>query len=335
MPGQHSRFFVALRMTSSPFFQYASTLLVRALGVSVNAMNKLKSYFLGRRIPMLLYVALLLVTPFIVGAASAAPDTQNGKNNWQVGSLVNLSKGTQIREGPGLSFCYHTIVPEDNWQVKVIGGRRDADGRIWYDTSRKEAGDPSGGTGWVNTQQADGPAVFEGGERCPYSVQTTPTATPTSIKPAIHFQVPKFLIDVVTWWNGEPLFVKIGVMAVAVIFLLMSGRIAGPGNDAIVAFIRAVLLGVILGGVADLTRSSWIDSWHALAGGASGLDLALILLVAPFLWWALGLVLSAASKVVSIISLVIVALLLLAFVTPDRVNSILSFVQGLFKGSGK
>jgi len=54
--------------------------------------------------------------------------------------------------GRGLS---HTHVPEDNWAVMVIDGPRIADGAIWWDTSRRAAGDPSGGTGWVRMDQND------------------------------------------------------------------------------------------------------------------------------------------------------------------------------------
>ena len=43
-------------------------------------------------------------------------------NYWAVGSLVGLSAGTKIRQGPGLSYSAHTTVPENNWTVKVIGG---------------------------------------------------------------------------------------------------------------------------------------------------------------------------------------------------------------------
>jgi len=39
--------------------------------------------------------------------------------------------------------------------VMVIDGPRIADGAIWWDTSRRAAGDPSGGTGWVRMDQND------------------------------------------------------------------------------------------------------------------------------------------------------------------------------------
>lgn len=75
-------------------------------------------------------------------------------NVWAVSNIVGLCRGTEIRTGSGLSYPVHTVVPEDGWAVKIIGGPRFADGQTWWDTSRREAGDPSGGTGWVSQQQA-------------------------------------------------------------------------------------------------------------------------------------------------------------------------------------
>ena len=77
------------------------------------------------------------------------------QNTWAVGQIVGLCKGTHIRHGPGYSYDYHTIVPENDWAVKVIDGPRVVDGKTWWDTSRREAGDPSGGTGWVEQGEAD------------------------------------------------------------------------------------------------------------------------------------------------------------------------------------
>ena len=76
-------------------------------------------------------------------------------NNWAIGNIVGLCQGTHIRTGPGYKYSYHTIVPENNWAVKVINGPYHADGQTWWDTSRKDAGDPSGGTGLVAQSEAD------------------------------------------------------------------------------------------------------------------------------------------------------------------------------------
>jgi RHS repeat-associated protein len=97
-----------------------------------------------------------------------------------VGQIVELCEGTHIYQGPGLTYPYHTIVPENNWAVKVIGGPVNVDGEAWWDTSRAEAGDPSGGTGWVMQTEA---------ETCPVG------ETSDRIKPVI--------VPVEIWSNGK------------------------------------------------------------------------------------------------------------------------------------
>jgi RHS repeat-associated protein len=113
---------------------------------------------------MLLIVAALIIAP--ISLFSGRSQTAQASINWAVGDIVGLCAGTQIRTGPGTSYYIHTIVPEDNWAVKVIDGPRFANGQTWWDTSRREAGDPSGGTGWVSQQQA---------EVCPGGGGATPT----------------------------------------------------------------------------------------------------------------------------------------------------------------
>src|SRR5664279_567443 len=79
----------------------------------------------------ILYIVLILLAPLFTLAANYAPEQL--VNNWTVGQNVGLSKGTQIREGPNMTFCFHTIVPEDNWTVHVIGGpTTDTGGNVWY-----------------------------------------------------------------------------------------------------------------------------------------------------------------------------------------------------------
>jgi len=81
------------------------------------------------------------------------PGGPGGGITWEVGRIVGLCSGTEIRHGPALAV--HTVVPEDDWFVKIIGGPRIYGGETWWDTSREAAGDPSGGTGWVSQGQAE------------------------------------------------------------------------------------------------------------------------------------------------------------------------------------
>jgi hypothetical protein len=91
---------------------------------------------------------LLLATFVFLFAAPASAD------DWRVGNIVGLCKGTRIRKGPGYNYAAHTTVPENDWAVKIIDGPRYANGEEWWDTSHKAAGDSSGSTGWVSKRQA-------------------------------------------------------------------------------------------------------------------------------------------------------------------------------------
>jgi hypothetical protein len=277
----------------------------------------------------LLPVVLILLL-FLPGA------TIIQSNDWRVGNLVGLCQGTEIREGPGVNYCYHTVVPENNWTVRVINGPiTTGDGRIWYDTSRREAGDPSGGTGWVNIQQADRcPAPSDGGVRCvtaPGDTIAQPTGTPI-VPPRFDANpIIKLLNDILRWWSSQPLLVKIGVVVIAVILLPVSMRLSTFGSQRIVGLARAILWGIILGGIADLTRPTWEATWHSIAGGASGIDLAMVLLLLPLLFWAFGLVTSLASQAIAVVILVILVLVLLAFIAPDRLSALMEWIGRLGK----
>lgn len=276
---------------------------------------------------------LLSCAPPSTGNPST-PSTPSPPNDWRIGSDVRLCQGTQIREGPGLGFCYHTIVPENNWVVRVTGGPQTSDdGKIWYDTSRRAAGDPSGGTGWVNIQQtAACPAPDEGGTRCPYSVQPTPTPTTIiDIDDNIVERILKTLDPLLSWWLGQPLPVKIGVVIVAILLIPTTRRLNVVGGTALGDIARAILLGIALGGIADLTRPYWQDAWIALVGGTTGFDLAILLLIAPLLWWALGFVSRIASRAIGVAVLIILLLLLLAFIAPDRLEALLDAISGVRK----
>lgn len=282
---------------------------------------------------------------FALTAATPRSDAMQQRNDWRVGNTVYLSQGTQIRHGPGFSYCYHTIVPEDNWAVVVIGGPHpaNANGRTWYDTSRRAAGDPAGGTGWVNIEQVDAsPVPQDPGEYCPAVVgdpAVTPVATPTpTVTPPDCegiIQVPQFLTDIKRTWEGQLWVVKLGVLALAFALLFTSNRWGGGGDTVLMKLVRAVLWGVLLGGVADLTRPYWLSAWTGVAGNSCGLDPAMVLLVAPFLLWAAGLLLSVVSRAISIAILAVIGLALLAFLAPDRFNALISAITGLLRGGGR
>lgn len=287
------------------------------------------------RVAFLILAALpLMLVSSEAASAGTSLSSPLAKNDWKIGNIVVLCQGTQIRQGPGLGYCYHTIVPENDWAVKVINGPKLRDGRTWYDTSRKEAGDPSGGTGWVNIEQADTcPAANEGGIKCEDVPGTQATPTPSPTPPGkLKIEIPKALNDLLRWWLGEPIPVKIGVVVVAFILLPATRRLGALGSWIMVNLVRAILWGIILGGLADLTRTYWQSAWVGFAGGSSGFDLAVLLLIAPLLWWALGFVSRIATRAIGIVVLVILLLLLLAFVAPDRFNALLSTLQG---GAGR
>ena len=99
---------------------------------------------------------------------------------WQVGNIVCLNQGTRIYNGPtgNLNSNYHTTVPVANWVVKAIGGPRYEFGWEWWDVSRKDAGDPSGGTGWIPVRPVSTP------QAPPPAQPSVPSAPPTLTQPS-------------------------------------------------------------------------------------------------------------------------------------------------------
>ena len=96
---------------------------------------------------------------FTVGSGGSAPvqpqqpapsQPQPANNNWRIGSTVYLCQGTQIRNGSGLQYGVHTVVPVNAWSVTVINGPRQVDGYAWWDIRRDD-----GGSGWVRQDQAN------------------------------------------------------------------------------------------------------------------------------------------------------------------------------------
>lgn len=296
-------------------------------------LRKPRTALLGPLFP-LFYLLLVLLAPLLMGASAFEPLEQT--NVWATGSNVGLSKGTQIREGPSFNFCYHTVVPENNWTVQVIGGpSKDTSGNVWYNTSRAAAGDPSGGTGWVRQAQADSPSPpHDPGTACPNSQASKSTGKLT-------IAVPDFLNQIKTWWTGQAIAIKIGVLVGALLLLILAMRWgdtdskAGGVNASVLGFVRAILIGILLGGVADLTRPIWESSWASIAGDLQGLDPALVLLVLPLMWFVVNLVLSLVGRTLAIVAAVIQLVFLLLYLFPDRMNGVLAWIEGLFGGVAK
>lgn len=201
-------------------------------------------------------LATVLVCAFLSGSVYAQTD-------WRQGALVGLRLGTCIREGPGFNYRAHTRVPEDNWTVMVIGGPRQADGKIWYDTSRKAAGDPSGGTGWVDASQTD---------LCPLSQPGQPPQPPPSDTADLFRRLQ-------SWWRSLPVVMKwtVAILALAVLITLWYRLSLGILDIILLA------IGTIgIWWIGDQTRASWQPLWRQYVGGDAP-DLAILLATIPAL----------------------------------------------------
>lgn len=199
----------------------------------------------------------LLAALLAAGMMGTPAREARAQEEWEVGLIVGLREGTCIREGPGLQYRAHTRVPENEWAVKVIGGPRQADGLTWYDTSRREAGDPSGGTGWVASSQSD---------RCPI---------PTPGQPAEGWQ--RFR----DWWGRQGVWVQWTLALVTLAALTMLWRRLA---FSLWVLARLVILGAVLYWLADVTRELWEPYWHGLLG-SSAPDLAILLALLPTIAW--------------------------------------------------
>jgi hypothetical protein len=208
-------------------------------------------------------LALILIT--------AMAGAQEG---WQIGAIVGLRAGTCIREGPGLSYRAHTRVPEDDWAVRVIDGPRIADGKVWWDTSRRAAGDPSGGTGWVMEDQTD--------TDCPL-----PSAPGTPIPPSPP-DISNWLRQLIALWRKLPDWAR---WAAAVVLLLLGFRLVGRVVGWLLGLLGALLGSAIIWIVLDLTRGFWQPLWIPLGRSVFGdnvPDLAFLLALLPLASWVLA-----------------------------------------------
>ncbi len=198
-------------------------------------------------------------------------------SEWNVGTTIGLRAGACIREGPGLNYRAHTRVPEDNWTVMVIDGPRQATGKTWYDTSRKAAGDPSGGTGWVAADWSD--------RDC--GLPATASKPPASATPGIPVaRIPSDLLDYLrSWWSTQSSATKWVVALVAVTLLILMWRRVGSHLISLVLAIIGTLLIVWL---MDITREAWQGPWQSLVGSDAP-DLALLVGAIPLVSWLLGL----------------------------------------------
>lgn len=202
-------------------------------------------------------------------------------SDWNVGRTIGLPSGTCIREGPGLNYHAHTRVPEDNWAVMVIGGPRYANGKAWYDTSRKAAGDPSGGTGWVmadwNDRDCSMPLA---------TLQPQPQLHPQSGPSVPVPQGPDNLLEQLrAWWSVQSSLAKWIVSLVVVALMIMLWRRAGSHLVSLVlTIISALLLVWLMNGIRDV----WQEPWQSLVGSDAP-DLALLIGAIPLVSWLLSL----------------------------------------------
>jgi hypothetical protein len=216
-------------------------------------------------------ILLLLLTINVSSVAAQTPD-------WNVGSLIGLRAGVCIREGPGLRYRAHTQVPEDNWTVMVIDGPRQANGRLWYDTSRRAAGDPSGGTGWVMADWSDTDCVSQPAPPAVPSINPPP-APPSNTSWGQNLQ------ELRAWWESQPDTVKwLIAIALLVLIVLVWQRVA----SSLLTLVLAIFGGLVIWWFLDQTRPGWQATWDGLVG-VNAPDLAIVFAMIPLVVWLLAL----------------------------------------------
>lgn len=205
---------------------------------------------------MRLYFVITFAIGIIVGIL---PSHVSAQNQWVLGQIVGLKKGTCIRQGDGFSWQAHTIVPEDNWLVRIKGGPRTTDGRIWWDIDRKAAGDNYGGTGWVTQDQSDTNCNNSSpSQNNPSPPQSNPSAPqiPQSFFAGVSFQT------IQSMWFSQPAWVKVGVALLALLSIRLFWRLLG---GVVWQIVRAGIAAFVLFVVFDLTRDFWSSTWYNVA----------------------------------------------------------------------
>jgi len=238
---------------------------------------------------ILLSLLIFLIPCWYAVILTGLPTSVYAQDGWKRGSIVGLSQGTCIREGPGFNYRAHTRVPENDWKVMVIDGPRMADGLVWYDTSRKEAGDPSGGTGWVTQDQTD--------TNCDNGIATVQPPVPTTVNPGngpVNPPTVPGIEDLIRqakeWWYQQTALVKWSIAVLALLLVFSVWRRAG---GIVIEFISAVFSAALIWVLLDLTRSFWQETWESLARpvfAGDTPDLALLLGVLPLVAWGFALI---------------------------------------------
>jgi len=243
--------------------------MIRSPGGTVSSSSHISDTNLRRSLGAALlwpWVAVLAI------GLLSVPATAFGQNDWTIGRIVGLREGTCIREGPGLDYPAHTRVPEDDWAVRVIGGPRDADNKIWYDTSRRDAGDPSGGTGWVDRSQTD--MCPEDGDSRPPSGPEIPDASDS-------------LEKLRRWWRGLTPTMKWIVSIIGLGALIAGWRTL---SSLVFRLLGFLIMGFVIYMIADAAREYWQGPWTGLVG-PDGPDLAMLLALAPVVSYVVNRVL--------------------------------------------
>jgi hypothetical protein len=219
---------------------------------------------------------LILVLIAVLSLCILSKPAWAQQEDWQAGWIVGPCAGVRTREEPGTAYRAHTQVPEDNWAVTVIDGPRMADGSIWWDTSRRAAGDPSGGTGWVRMDQTDTDW---------FPPPPNPALAPNPL-PVLSPNVQGSILDQISaWWNSLPSTARLVIGLIGlVIGLRFLGTVAGWVLGLVAALISAFFVWMLM----DASRALWQPLWLLLASsllGSDAPDLALLVAALPLVSW--------------------------------------------------